>query len=711
MSGCDTPIIVITCHGIYYEEEYKPSKCNVHKLNATKVGIANYVKQDVLHTIPRAVSSALLETDCQKAVDILQEYFSCEDYYDDQGNTLATPAARESQDYMNYTSDWKKKCLYNIKKWNKADVFLNKNYQISKGDDILDLLEDDEGNYLTDESGNLVEAYDNRIVMFLNNGKKIDLLPSWNITSVSNNPMETLMKKRRTTFNITLEELINKVYQMGYSDIIIVDLSCSVCSEDSGLKDNVRALRNLNRQKRGGNNKLTRKKLYKRKKPWNSVKNHKSKATKGGVNSKRYDNVVLYNPKDPVGLGVRVFETDVIPINKYTNEIVEDISTVPDRDIIYRNINRSKLQKTFEDISNWENDESNPNMSYLKKVINSQKSKELLSDSSDSNEMSTISNDSDENIFNKENSSSEELESNNPLRKNSSDVSLLSIAFKLEKPEKSDNDKKSKKLLNKRRIAANKYLKYLGPDTNSSNKYDKFKSKKNDEKNIDVLERLEILREPSSIKMKPDEYAKLLEETEEFKKKAYKLQKEKIEKDAIIIPKKKETKVNKPGAPKTPPLDSYESLKGGNSKRVHRLPIKNSRKRSSVVAGWNPKSVIANTSLMHNVEEELKNAREYYIDTQNKKLELYGELNYQKDKLNDLPEKIDDPNQNNLISLFYQKKIDNPEYKETLKKIDELTREHEIAKQEFEAAEELWEDYTKSANSIPISKRYNFAKG
>ena len=265
--------------------------------------------------------------------------------------------------------------------------------------------------------------------------------------------------------------------------------------------------------------------------------------------------------------------------------------------------------------------------------------------------------------------------------------------------------------MNKRRIAANKYLKYLGPDTNSSNKYDKFKSKANDEKNIDVLERLEILREPSSIKMKPDEYAKLLEETEEFKKKAYKLQKEKIEKDAIIIPKKNETKVNKPGAPKTPPLDSYESLKGGNSKRVHRLPIKNRRKRSSVVAGWNPRSVVANTSLMHNVEDELKNARQYYIDTQNKKLELYGELNYQKDKLNDLSEKIDDPNQNNLISLFYQKKIDNPEYKETLQKIDELTREHEIAKQEFEAAEELWDDYIKSANSIPISKRYNFAKG
>ena len=261
--------------------------------------------------------------------------------------------------------------------------------------------------------------------------------------------------------------------------------------------------------------------------------------------------------------------------------------------------------------------------------------------------------------------------------------------------------------MNKRRIAANKYLKYLGPDTNRSNKYDNFKSKANDEKNIDVLERLEILREPSSIKMKPDEYAEWLqkEKEKEIQKK------EKIEKDAIIIPKKKETKVNKPGAPKTPPLNSYESFKGGNSKRVHRLPIKNSRKRSSVVAGWNPRSVIANTSLMHNVEEELKNAREYYIDTQNKKLELYGELNYQKDKLNDLPEKIDDPNQNNLISLFYQKKIDNPEYKETLKKIDELTREHEIAKQEFEAAEELWDDYIKSANSIPISKRYNFAKG
>lgn len=60
---------------------------------------------------------------------------------------------------------------------------------------------------------------------------------------------------------------------------------------------------------------------------------------------------------------------------------------------------------------------------------------------------------------------------------------------------------------------------------------------------------------------------------------------------------------------------------------------------------------------------------------------------------------------------FIKKKIDNPEYKETLKKIDELTREHEIAKQEFEAAEELWGDYIKSANSIPISKRYNFAKG
>jgi len=678
MSGCDTPIIVITCHGAYHEEEYKSSKCNVYKVNATKVGIANYVKQDLLYIIPTAIEDALLETTCKSAIEKLQEKLSCTEYYNEHGNTLATPDARESQDYLNYTSDWKKKCLYDINKWNKTDVFLNKHYQISKNDEILDFLEDDEGNPLTDESGNLLDAYDNRIVMFLSNGNKIDLLPSWNKTSIPNNPTETLLKQRRTTFDITLEELINKVYDMGYNDIIIADLSCSVCSDDSGFKTDIRAHRHLNRQKRGGR-RATRRRTRAGSHGWRSLRRQMT----AGVSPKTYGNIALYNPNDPIS-NVRVFEADKIPINKNTGEVATDGTAEDDK--IYENINLSKLKNTFDDISNWEKKEYD----YVLK--------EFALPLCSHNDITT--HDTEIPI--------EGTLIGRPKRTSSNLAALLNE--NVVSPSSDDAT-----------VLHKNYLKHLRlpPRPEEATRRKLFwKTKRDDETKLDFLKRLEKLRNPSSILSKVDDFAK--KEEEEERKKIVSASNVARKGKAVYVPRRNNLRSKgDPAAPKEPTFDEsqdntvlqYDNVMLGleNSDEPERPRARRLRSRILRHAARQQNQRLGRGGFLNPPQDTLfyksmEDAREYRNKLENKKLNLFIDKDFFEKQLSGHSEKIDNPEQNSLLWYLWPSKIDNPEYSQKLKQIDELNREYDSVVIMFEDADENWKKYLEIDKNEELKK-------
>ena len=70
--------------------------------------------------------------------------------------------------------------------------------------------------------------YDDRMVLYLPDGSKTDILNNWMSTYNTQNIAESVIRKNRDIIETTLKDILNKIKEeYGLKNIIIIDLSCN----------------------------------------------------------------------------------------------------------------------------------------------------------------------------------------------------------------------------------------------------------------------------------------------------------------------------------------------------------------------------------------------------------------------------------------------------------------------------------------------------
>ena len=288
----NTATLVITSHGVWRDSENSfKLPIGLNMIKATQIGVVNILDQKVSNSIPKLVEDAnKLQTTAEKVVHYQDELNSldnnnCRYSLSSKTRLKRTPTAiqcakeyenegdKDGTQYLNQVITYD-----NIVK-TKGKMMPNKSFELNKKDFI------GKGKH---------NEYDDRMVLYLPDGRKVDILNNWMSTYNTHNISESVIRKHRNIIETTLKDILNKIKkEYGFKNIIIVDLSCNSIdieeeSEEESEEDKQKRqridrlrrnfIRNINRQlksksgvktgKRNKQNKgnITKKRKYNKKK-------------------------------------------------------------------------------------------------------------------------------------------------------------------------------------------------------------------------------------------------------------------------------------------------------------------------------------------------------------------------------------------------------------------------------------------------------------
>lgn len=294
-------IMLITSHGNLdaIEEQYEHDEdINVHKINATTPGVCNFINDDELLNMGKSISNivkerktgwlntGMLTSSQQIELDFksqaigqqqisylaktLRSYLKTRDPIHKEASKakalrLRKKAVPESEFFEEGDDDPDIEIYnehidegYNMHVWKKGQSYLNKTYTIIPEERI--------------ETGK--NPYNNTVLLLGEAGMpELDLV---------NMPYGLRSHKEKDDTQFSLSEIFKKLTEMGYTDTIIVDLSCAAGWDERHRRRLMLATKKGDVVKYGGNMKKQTKKFIK--KQFKKTKKRKQKGKKKRTN-------------------------------------------------------------------------------------------------------------------------------------------------------------------------------------------------------------------------------------------------------------------------------------------------------------------------------------------------------------------------------------------------------------------------------------------
>jgi len=221
-----TPTLVITSHGIWRDpDDSFELPIGINMVKATQIGVVNILDQKVSNSIPKLVEDANnLQTTPDKIAYYQRELNSldnnnCRYSLSCKSQLKRTPTAIQcANEYESEGDDDAGQYLDQILTYDnivkaKGSTMLNKSYELVKSDFK------DKGKH---------NEYDDRMVLYLPDGSKKDILNNWMVTYNTRNIAESVIRNNRDIIETTLKDILEKIKEeYGLNDIIIIDLSCN----------------------------------------------------------------------------------------------------------------------------------------------------------------------------------------------------------------------------------------------------------------------------------------------------------------------------------------------------------------------------------------------------------------------------------------------------------------------------------------------------
>ncbi len=256
----DIPVLLIASHGFYEDLEYVKSGCNVHKINTTKCGVPSRYFGCLSSHMEKIIMDSFKETDWNKSTKFIADKIHYHQYHvcteDDSYEEIDLEDVKQSlneytkeeldevsqdtslsssekllrkqkivKEHTEYVHELLNKNLYKVSSWKKNEKYLDKIYELRKDDKLQDGIDND---------------MTRRVILFTADGKKQDLLPSWN-KSADKEPWDALDldsdeemggENEVTVFRISLSTLLSKLNEnMGFQNVIIIDMTCNTVPE------------------------------------------------------------------------------------------------------------------------------------------------------------------------------------------------------------------------------------------------------------------------------------------------------------------------------------------------------------------------------------------------------------------------------------------------------------------------------------------------
>ena len=240
---CDIPILVIAFHGAYDENKVFKSPINAAKINATSVGTCNYLTEEVPKAIPILAEKFRMEYDCDTMVEKLREELFNIDHrgMELRSGKIDTPLEKSVR------SSWKEEKDPDAKEFMKSIPNSYQIYNIMKDSDVQNKsYEIKKSNVNHDD----YYPYDDRIVLLYPDGSEKDIVPSWKKGDYSLFPDRPSTDPNRPSTDpnrpstdpsyyyeneedgpdgvyIDLVDIMNRIRDQGFNDVIIIDLACN----------------------------------------------------------------------------------------------------------------------------------------------------------------------------------------------------------------------------------------------------------------------------------------------------------------------------------------------------------------------------------------------------------------------------------------------------------------------------------------------------
>ena len=242
----DTPILVITTHGVWREENpHFTMPVNMNLMRASSTGAPNYLYDKIPGSLAKLVKEKRKTTRTSKSLikSLQRELISI----DKTGCCSALSCAaslnaetaiaqvknankeetdeEEKKDQHNFISSH----AYNLVIKRMGENMVNKSYEIHKHDD----------------SG---IKQDNRMMLYINGKTPIDILTTWQNDVLQSTPADNVKMRNRDVIDTTLENILDILFDKYHIDnIIIIDLSCNLTEPIIDTERNKRQfIRNIN---------------------------------------------------------------------------------------------------------------------------------------------------------------------------------------------------------------------------------------------------------------------------------------------------------------------------------------------------------------------------------------------------------------------------------------------------------------------------------
>ena len=245
----NTATLVITSHGVWRDSENSfKLPIGINMIKATQIGVVNILDQKISNSMPKLVEDAnKLKTTVDKVALYQRELNSLDNNncrYSLSSKTLLKRTPTAIQCAKEYESEGDKdgtqyldqvKTYDNIVK-TKGRMMPNKSFELNKKDFI------GKGKH---------NEYDDRMVLYLPDGRKVDILNNWMSTYNTQNISESVIRKHRNIIETTLKDILNKIKkEYGFKNIIIIDLSCNFVEIKEELEEDNKKRQGIDRERR-----------------------------------------------------------------------------------------------------------------------------------------------------------------------------------------------------------------------------------------------------------------------------------------------------------------------------------------------------------------------------------------------------------------------------------------------------------------------------
>ena len=272
---------------------------NVHKINATREGVCNFISDDYMNEMIEKITSFIryiyreeyTENNCQDSQKILPDkdkQILCFNGTEIENNRSIIYLSQTLRSFMIRIDDVRNETKTTAKVYNKKGTFRDRDDLIFepsdwKDKDLLDYLNSvDETYSLTEWTKN--HSFPDKLYTLDPEEKKEEGASGANNTMILLTPggYEYLLPEFKKTitrsytagenYTIRLSEVIQSLKSQGYTDTIIIDLSCNVGTTDLSTRN----LQRERKRKRVGGKKTKKN----RKKPSNKKRRQKRKTVR-----------------------------------------------------------------------------------------------------------------------------------------------------------------------------------------------------------------------------------------------------------------------------------------------------------------------------------------------------------------------------------------------------------------------------------------------